>query len=116
MRINIRTHHYEITDVLHEYIEKKLTGLEKYLEGIKDAYVELTMDGHHKKGSVAQADITLHLLGDSDALLRATVAADDFHEAVDMSIAKLKAQIEDYKSKRRAMDKDVIREMKEEEE
>ena len=112
MRINVRTHHCEMTDVLSEFLDGKLTGLDKYLEGIKDAYVELTMDAHHRKGDVATAEVTLHLLGDSDTLLRAEADADDLHAAVDMVVGKLKGQIQDYKDHRRALEKDTIRGMK----
>ncbi len=99
MHIDIRTHHYELTEEMSDHIDKKLQPLKKFLPGIDRAYVILSMDTHHRSGEVATAEVSLCIAGNREPALFAKETAASLVEALDVVIPKLKAQIEDFKDK-----------------
>jgi putative sigma-54 modulation protein len=86
-----------LTDNVREYVEKKATKLERYLQEIDEIRIELS---HIKSARSALdrqvAQITVHGKG---FLLRAEERADDIHAAFDTAIDKIQRQIDRYKGK-----------------
>ena len=86
-----------LTDNVREYVEKKATKLERYLQEIDEIRVELS---HIKSARNAQdrqvAQITVHGKG---FILRSEERADDIHTAFDTALDKIQRQIDRYKGK-----------------
>lgn len=112
MQINIRAKSYEPTEEIKEYVHEKVGNVSKYLSNIKDAYVELEHDTHHRSGDVSRAEITLHLVGDGE-IIRGEDSASDMHAAIDNAVGKLKHGIERYKGTRNHVDKEAVRQLRE---
>jgi putative sigma-54 modulation protein len=87
-----------LTDNVREYVEKKATKLERYLQEIEEVRVELS---HIKSARSALdrqvAQITVHGKG---FILRSEERADDIRAAFDTALDKIQRQIDRYKGKR----------------
>lgn len=97
-QINIATKNMDITDRLNEYISKKVTKLDRFLNDIDETRVDLAFVKSARSASdrfVAQ--ITIHGKG---YILRAEERSDDIFTAVDTSLDKIQRQIERFKGKR----------------
>ncbi len=97
MEIKIRGDKIKITDAMKDYIEDKLSKLDKYLEKSDDvsANVIVKVKGHEQT-----VEITIPL---KSFILRSEETQDDFYAAVDKTIDKLERQIR--KNKTRLMSK-----------
>jgi putative sigma-54 modulation protein len=86
-----------LTDNVREYVEKKASKLERYLQEIDEVRVELS---HVKSARSAQdrqvAQITVHGKG---FILRSEERADDIHAAFDAALDKIQRQVDRYKGK-----------------
>ena len=86
-----------LTDSTRDYIEKKASKLERFLQEIDEIRVELS---HIKSARSAQdrqvAQITVHGKG---FILRSEERADDIHVAFDTALDKVQRQIDRYKGK-----------------
>ena len=86
-----------LTDNTREYVEKKATKLERYLQDIEEIRIELS---HIRTARNAQdrqvAQITVHGKG---FILRSEERADDIHAAFDTALDKMQRQIDRYKGK-----------------
>ncbi|SFI64792.1 ribosome hibernation-promoting factor, HPF/YfiA family [Thermoflavimicrobium dichotomicum] len=91
MNYVIRGNNLEVTDALREFIEKKLSRLEKYFEKPTDAHVALSVQKDHHK-----VEVTIPYPG---LLVRAEEVSDDMYVSVDLVIEKLERQIRKYKTK-----------------
>ncbi len=93
MRYMIRGQRLEVTDALREYIEKKLSRLERYFETPpqSDVYVTLSVirDQH-------VVEVTIPLPG---VVLRAEERSEDMYASVDLVVDKLERQIRKHKTK-----------------
>lgn len=93
MRINIRGENLEVTKALREYVEKKLSKLERYFDTppAADANVTLSIvkDLHN-------VEVTIPLQG---VLLRAEEKNTDMYASIDLVIDKLERQIRKHKTK-----------------
>ena len=92
MKIAIRGKNIEITEGLRDYVEKKLTKLNRYFEQIQEAQVTaLTGRG----GYVVEATIPLN-----SYLLRAEeVSGENLYTAVDLVVDKLEKQIQKHRTR-----------------
>lgn len=88
----------EVTDHLHDYIEKKLGRLDRYLSTITEARVELSAEKTRSSQDRQVAQVTIRA---NRAILRAEERTSDIFTSVDMVMDKIKRQIDRYKSKRR---------------
>ena len=97
MELKIRGDKIKITKAMKDYIEEKLSKLDKYLEKSKDvsASVIVKVKGHEQT-----VEITIPL---KSFILRSEETQDDFYAAVDKTIDKLERQIR--KNKTRLMTK-----------
>lgn len=97
MELKIRGDKIKITQSMKDYIEEKLSKLDKYLEKSNDvcANVMVKVKGHEQK-----VEITIPL---KSFILRSEEIQEDFYAAVDKTIDKLERQIR--KNKTRLMAK-----------
>lgn len=100
MQIQIHAKNVDVGQRLHEYAEKKLSRLEKYLPNISRIDLELGQERRRQGPDVSVAQVTLrHSRG---MILRAEDKTQtDLYAAVDMVLDKLNRQIGRYKGKRR---------------
>ena len=93
MELNIRGDKIKITKAMKDYIEEKISKLDKYLEKGKDvkANVIVKVKGHEQT-----IEITIPL---KSFILRSEETQEDFYAAVDKTIDKLERQIRKNKTK-----------------
>lgn len=93
MDYNIRGNNIEVTGALRDYVEKKLSRVEKYFdtEPTSPANVSLTvLRDEHK------VEVTIPFPG---VLLRAEEKSADMYASIDLVVEKLERQIRKYKTK-----------------
>jgi len=93
MKYIIRGQRMEVTDALREYVEKKLSRLERYFEAPPKSDVNVTLSV--TKGHQA-IEVTIPLPG---ALLRAEEKREDMYASIDFVVDKLERQIRKHKTK-----------------
>ncbi|MEK7122383.1 MAG: ribosome-associated translation inhibitor RaiA [Patescibacteria group bacterium] len=109
MRIIIQGTPKEHSKELDPVIRSKVRGLTRYAPVVKEAVVDVHHDRHHRKGSVAYVEISLHLFCHGNLPIRATETANDIHAALDLALEKVKRQLVAHKEKDTAVQKKVIR-------
>jgi putative sigma-54 modulation protein len=88
----------EVNDRLHDYAWQKVSKLEKYLNNIHEARVDLAYAKSARSAADRQvAQITIRGKG---FILRSEERADDIFAALDTAVDKMQRQIERYKGKR----------------
>lgn len=93
MKYNIRGQRMEVTEALKDYVEKKLSRLERYFETPPQTAVNVTLSvtkGRHV------IEVTIPL---ANVLLRAEERSDDMYASIDMVVDKLERQIRKHKTK-----------------
>lgn len=93
MKFNIRGENVEVTEALREYVEKKLSRLERYFETPPTSDVNVTLSVVKDKQNV---EVTIPL---NFALLRAEEKGGDMYASVDLVVDKLERQIRKHKTK-----------------
>lgn len=93
MKYNIRGQRMEVTDALREYVEKKLSRLERYFEAPPQSDVHVTLAV--TKGQHA-IEVTIPLTG---VMLRAEEKREDMYASIDCVVDKLERQIRKHKTK-----------------
>jgi putative sigma-54 modulation protein len=91
MQITVTGRHFEITDALRQRIENKIHKLDRYLDGITDVHVILSVEKHRHI-----AEIILQANGNS---IRSLEETHDMYLAVDTVIDKVERQIRRQKRK-----------------
>ncbi len=97
MDIRIQALHFDATEKLEAYIEKKVSKLEKHLEGVEAVDVQLKIV-KPQTAMNKEAVISVPSMG---ATIRANKVCDTFEEAIDKCVDVIKVQIEKLKDKRR---------------
>ncbi|GAA0137566.1 ribosome-associated translation inhibitor RaiA [Paenibacillus sp. YSY-4.3] len=93
MNFSIRGQQIEVTDALRDYVDKKLSRLDKYFEAppTSEGYVTLSVvRGLHT------VEVTIPLTG---VVLRAEDRSDDMYASIDAVVDKLERQIRKHKTK-----------------
>lgn len=93
MKYNIRGQHIEVTEALRDFVEKKLSRLEKYFEAPITSEISVTLHAIKGKHSV---EVTIPLQG---VVLRAEEKSDDMYASIDEVVDKLERQIRKFKTK-----------------
>ncbi|MCD1260822.1 ribosome-associated translation inhibitor RaiA [Paenibacillus athensensis] len=93
MNFSIRGEHLEVTEALRDYVEKKLSRLERYFEAPLTSEVHVTLSV--VKG-LQTIEVTIPLSG---VMLRAEERNNDMYASVDLVIDKLERQIRKHKTK-----------------
>lgn len=98
LEVQVFGRNLEVTDRIYEYATKKVSKLDRYMNGIEEARVDLAFVKSARSASDRQvAQITLRGKG---FILRAEERADDIFAALDAALDKMKSQVERYKGKR----------------
>lgn len=100
LEVEIYTRNMELTDRIKDYVEKKVSKLDRYLSGLDHARVDLAFVKSARSAADRQvAQITVRGKG---MILRSEERADDIYAALDNALEKLQRQMERYKGKRQA--------------
>ncbi len=97
MEIKIQSIHFDATEKLQAFIEKKVAKLEKAYEDIQKVEVQLKV----VKPATAmnkEADLTVKVPGSA---LHVEKVADTFEESVDLAVDSMKVQLTKFKEKMR---------------
>ncbi len=98
VEVDIYGRNMDVTERLHDYITSKVSKLDRYLNGIEEARVDLSYVKSARSASDRQiAQITISGKG---FILRAEERADDIFAALDTALDKIQRQIERFKGKR----------------
>ncbi len=97
MEVNIKAIHFDITDKLVAFVNKKIDRLTRRFENVTGVDVNLRLIKPETSMN-KEAGIRLAVPGSDD--LFASKAADTFEEAVDLSIEALERQLERIKGKK----------------
>jgi putative sigma-54 modulation protein len=95
--VTIQARDFSVSPRLREYVEKKVSKLDRYLPTINEARVELAeVKSARSAADRHVAQLTVHSRG---AVLRAEERKDDIFAAVDAVLDKMQRQIARYKGK-----------------
>jgi putative sigma-54 modulation protein len=98
VQIEVYGRNMEVTDRIQNYVDKKVSKLDRYLSEIEDARVDLAYIKSARSANDRQvAQITVRGKG---FILRAEERADDIFAALDIALEKLQRQMQRYKGKR----------------
>ncbi len=98
MDIRIQSIHFDATEKLQDFIQKKVTKLGKYSDEIVNADVVLKVSKPESKMN-KEASVKLNVKNDE---LFAGKTAETFEEAIDLSVEALEKQLIKYKEKTQA--------------
>ena len=91
MQIIIDGHGVGVTDSIRDYVESKITRIERHFDQVVDIHVVL---GVEKQRQIVEA--TIHLAGNN---IHAHSENDDMYAAIDLLIDKLDRQVKKHKEK-----------------
>jgi putative sigma-54 modulation protein len=94
MNYNIRGENIEVTPALREYVEKKISKLERYFTETPNANVHVNLKSYSDRS--AKVEVTIPM---KNLLLRAEEIHDDMYAAIDLIADKLERQIRKHKTK-----------------
>ena len=97
MDTQITARHFSASSRLKDFVNNRVSKLERFYDGITDARVVLSKQ--NTSGSTKVAEITLNVQRRS---LTAQDQAHSYEEAIDRCIIRLRRQILKYKGKRRS--------------
>lgn len=104
MKIVVKTTNTELTPAIEEYLNQKINGLDKFLDGMDRNVIEARVEigkitQHHQTGNVFRAEVNLKLPG---RILRAEAEEMDFRTAIDRVKEELEGEIKKYRGKKEA--------------
>jgi putative sigma-54 modulation protein len=98
LEVQIYGRNMEVTDRIQDYVDKKVSKLDRYLSDIDEARVDLAYIKSARSNSDRQvAQITVRGRG---FILRSEERAEDIFAALDIALEKLQRQMERFKGKR----------------
>jgi putative sigma-54 modulation protein len=98
VKVEISTHNIELSKRLEDYITKKASKLDRHLDGLEEAKVDLAYERTARDSEDRQvAQITVRGHG---ILLRAEERTDDIFAAYDTALEKINRQIERVRGRR----------------
>ena len=108
MQINIRTKNLESSDAINEYVHKKVSELDKYINvhvgeleggrGAVEAFVELERTTqHHKKGDIFRSEIQIVMPVLNSVRAESTQA--DLYASIDEAKDEIQRQLRKYQGK-----------------
>ncbi|MFD1416973.1 ribosome hibernation-promoting factor, HPF/YfiA family [Oceanobacillus jeddahense] len=93
MKFNIRGENIEVTNAIREYVEKKISKLERYFDSAPTSDVHVNLSVYNDEQRI---EVTIPM---TNLLLRAEVQHIDLYAAVDLAVDKLERQIRKHKTK-----------------
>ncbi|GAY72669.1 ribosome hibernation-promoting factor, HPF/YfiA family [Lentilactobacillus kosonis] len=91
---NIRGENIEVTQAIREYVEKRISKLEKYFDGDVNNTAHVNLKVYPNKQAKVEVTIPLPYL-----TLRAEEMSNDLYASIDLVTDKLERQIRKYKTK-----------------
>ncbi len=95
MKINIRSQKLEITDAINDYLNKKISRLDKYLDNPDELNANIVIK---PKGIEHKVEVTINF---KKVVLRAEDSNKDLYAAIDLVSDKLERQIRKNKTRMR---------------
>ena len=92
MQMNLTGHHVEITSALRDYVDSKMSRLERHFDNVTGIHVVLTVEKLQHK-----AEATMQVAGGN---LFADAVEEDMYAAIDQLVDKLDRQVKKVKEKR----------------
>lgn len=99
MEILMHSRGMEISDRLHDYVEKKTSRLDRYMPALAEVRVDLTEESTRSADERHVAQITIR--DERGTILRAEERSNDMFTSVDAVVDKLYRQINRYRGKKR---------------
>lgn len=99
MEILMHSRGMEVSDHLHDYVEKKTSRLDRYMPALVDVRVDLTEESTRSADERFVAQITIR--DERGTILRAEERSNDMFASIDAVVDKLHRQINRYRGKRR---------------
>ncbi|WP_249871311.1 ribosome hibernation-promoting factor, HPF/YfiA family [Oceanobacillus saliphilus] len=93
MKFNIRGENLEVTGAIKEYVEKKISKLERYFDTAPASDVHVNLSVYNDEQRI---EVTIPM---TNLLLRGEVQHVDLYAAVDLVVDKLERQIRKHKTK-----------------
>jgi len=97
MQLTVHGRHLEVTDWVRQYIEKKVSRLERYLPQMQEIRAELTQSETRAAADRYTAQITLWANGQ---ILRAEESTSDIFASIDATVDKMASQMQRFKGRR----------------
>lgn len=97
MDLELQARHFELTDTVRDYVDRKVGRLDRFLPDLRATRVELARGVRRSQGEVYTAQMTSWV---DNAILRAEEMNVDLFAAIDLASEKLHRQVERYKGKR----------------
>ena len=91
MQINLTGHHVELTDSLRNYVNEKMSKLERHFDKVSNAHVILSVEKDSHK-----AEATVHMSGND---IFAVSQEPDMYASIDSMVDKLDRQVKKHKEK-----------------
>lgn len=105
MQVSIHEQGLHLNDDQKDYILEKIDHLKKYEERVNDESTQVRVDVEMNKIKTSNKNITVQVtMFVPNAVIRAEVYSLTIEEGVDIAVAKLKKQIERYKTKKNRRD------------
>ncbi len=102
MNINIKATNIELTSAIKNYVEKKIGGLEKFVDANTQAFVEIgKTTKHHRTGNVYRAEVQMQIPGRDS--VRVEVNNNDLYAAIDIARVETKEKLVQTKEKRKSL-------------
>ncbi|HZD10648.1 MAG TPA: ribosome-associated translation inhibitor RaiA [Candidatus Binatia bacterium] len=98
MEILIHSRSMDVSDRLHDYVEKKTSRLDRYMPKLVEIRVDLSEESTRSSGERYNAQITIR--DEHGTILRAEERSSDMFSSVDAVVDKLYRQIKRYRGKR----------------
>lgn len=95
MNINIKATKVTLTPAIKNFIYDKLASVSKFLKTEDKIYIELEVDKKHRSGQIHRVEIRISPHG-----YYAEAYGNDFYEAADLTIPKIKEQLIKAKDKK----------------
>jgi ribosomal subunit interface protein len=93
-RYNVRGENIEVTEAIRDYVEKKVSKLERYFNDSPEATVHVNLKVYTEKTAKVEVTIPLPYL-----VLRAEETSPDLYASIDLVVDKLERQIRKFKTK-----------------
>ncbi|MQS75843.1 ribosome hibernation-promoting factor, HPF/YfiA family [Companilactobacillus halodurans] len=94
LTINVRGENIEVTSSIREYVEKRLSKMEKYFSGESNPIAHVNLKTYPSKGTKVEVTIPLPYI-----TLRAEEVNDDLYAGIDLVVDKLERQVKKFKTR-----------------
>ncbi len=104
MNIKIRSKNFDITPAIDDYVNKKITTLQKFIDAKEGILCEIEIGRtttHHKSGDIFRAEVNITSPGNKQ--IYAVAEETDLYTAIDVVRDELEREIVSQKNKRNTL-------------